>query len=137
MINISELLRQLSHQENVTEEYKKFVADHVAELKPGFSVKTYARFGLKSELGEVYDLLAKEMRQSKPPIDPERLWDELSDVLYYSVLLGSMSFVEDDIEGLMRNCQRFDFPADSLADLCEYNMRKLNNRRKETGSHLK
>lgn len=129
-------------------QYIQFVKDRVV-CKPGFEGH-YTIFGAISEIGEVFDLIAKSMRPGNS-LDMEKVTEEFGDVLFYftanlhlfgdELELGEEYFIQPCV-GLLFSLSAGEVLSEGKASeliglLEKNNMDKLNKRQQETGSHIK
>ena len=139
---VESLIRVNQDYHLVSFQYDDFVAERIAKLRDGMDVQLYLFTGANSEIGELFDLLAKGMQEGRE-VDPDMFLEECGDVLFNlchkkieSQLIG------DSLNTLLEVLQVMginhpDAPPITIRDLEEININKLNKRQADTGSHLK
>ena len=102
-----EYLHLAEYQKWVAEGISPHVYSHDAHMQGAWSV-----MGLAAECGEVVELIEKAIRKNQAA-DPEKIKDELGDVLWYIAACAYMFQID-------------------LNDILEHNISKLNARRYKT-----
>ncbi len=122
--------------ELISEEYRDFVRSKIVKTS---DEQRYLFLGCLSEVGEVADVLAKGMRVGRK-LDFDKFLDECGDVLFYLTQLNNKTFICYALEKIAAPLMfepKEEHQQFIISGLEKVNMDKLNQRLKDTGSHVK